>query len=133
MELSRSDQSRLSDDGLAVYHCLQKMISDRQRIIEKLTAAVAAEQGAPVEVTVDMNAVAQLVQVTGRVLRAPLVSWQMHQAGVILRIDDQENPEEWHDVSIPARALAALLMVVLASRPRPNHPLLALLSMIDAK
>ena len=54
--------------------------------------------------------------VSGGMLKAPVFSFRANPDGIVIRIDDDANPEYWHEVSLSHADLVAALAKIDVAR-----------------
>lgn len=61
-------------------------------------------------------------RVVGRGLKSPVLSWTTSAKHAVLRVDDQDNPEYWTEISLSQDAVIALLggMMSAPKQPKPS-------------
>jgi hypothetical protein len=76
------------------------------RAIERALASATPEQQDREDAAYSASLVGH-VQVDGRGVRTPALTVRVMESRVVVQVDDEENPEYWHHITLSAEILVA--------------------------
>jgi hypothetical protein len=111
---------------------LRTTVREHEKTITALYEQLAAARAAAPPVLPPQQPALPHIHIHGRLVKVPQWRLTAHRNHVVLRMDDDQNPEWWCEVNIPACALADWLAQCLVQRPGYYADVVRLLSEIGA-